>query len=473
MGDHAGEPRPDRRVLVTIAANLPSSNAGEESSAQRQLHGAGRFVAFLFSNFLQKTGQLFLLVGLAYLGTTQDVYRFGLFISLFGLIVPLLSLNMHMSIGRISFDIADERERCSYILSCLLSSLATVAVGLVAVGLCLKGAEYRDALTDGRLQHYAMVFVAMLLFVSSQFFTVLVRLEDRARPFVIYGAVIGGGALIVFIVAHSLGVDPFLAAVAGYSGAQLLAIIYGYVATKHVMRLAVPSGRYLRAGFAYGAGTVVFAVAQSTINYSGRWMAGGWFNAADLAAYTLMGQFIVALTMTLSTLYEANRPAIMRDFAAGDIVSAMRKVDRSFRLSLMLVACIFLIIFASYPIWSGTLPEGFKIQFSWLGSALLQSIAYSISMRIYWSAIGVRKTMIFGMASVMGAATCIGGTLLLGPAIGLDGMLLAASFGLLMQAWIANIFLRQYLRVSDREETGEYPKRYRSRWLERKRRANG
>ena len=58
-----------------------------------------RFLAFFSSNIMQKTGQLFLLIGVTILGGADDVYRFGLFISLFALLIPLMSLNAHLSAG--------------------------------------------------------------------------------------------------------------------------------------------------------------------------------------------------------------------------------------------------------------------------------------------------------------------------------------------------------------------------------------
>src|SRR5690606_34988453 len=100
--------------------------------------GGGRFLAFLLSNLVQRAGQLFLLAGLTFLGTADDVYRFGLFISLFNLIVPILSLNIHMAIGRISFSIADDQERHNFILSCLISGLAAVASGIVLLAIIFQ-----------------------------------------------------------------------------------------------------------------------------------------------------------------------------------------------------------------------------------------------------------------------------------------------------------------------------------------------
>ena len=63
-----------------------------------------RFLAFFSSNIMQKTGQLFLLIGVTILGGADDVYRFGLFISLFALLIPLMSLNAHLSPSRLIND---------------------------------------------------------------------------------------------------------------------------------------------------------------------------------------------------------------------------------------------------------------------------------------------------------------------------------------------------------------------------------
>src|SRR5690606_41058927 len=97
--------------------------------------GILRFGAFLSSNVVQKSGQLLLLAGIVYVGTTSDVYRFGLYISLLNLLVPVLALNIHTAVGRISFDIPDDKGRRDFALSSLAAGLGAVAGGCLLIGL--------------------------------------------------------------------------------------------------------------------------------------------------------------------------------------------------------------------------------------------------------------------------------------------------------------------------------------------------
>lgn len=412
-------------------------------SKRLDLKSAKRFSAFLLSNIVQKSGQLILLAGLTYIGTAQDVYRFGLFVSIFNIIVPILTANIHTSIGRISFNISDLRERRNFILTCLITGLASMFIGLAVLGMILKYIGFEDEITHGSPAGYFIISLTMMIFVMFQFFTVLLRLEERAKPFAVFGMIIGVGALGIPAITFFLGVPPFVAAAAGYSGAQLVASLYGFLSTRAVFAKAIPALRHLRAAYTYSAGTAIFAVVQWITNYSGRWLAGDWLDRGDLAAYTLLGQAIVALAMFLTTLYESQRPAIIRDFAAGDVQSGIRQINGSFKLTLVCVAGGFFAVLIAFPFLPSIFPADYQFKLSWIASAFFQGIAYAISIRIYWLSVGINRTAYFAVAACVGAMVNMACALTLGPVIGVNGLFLAAAFGLLTQALIAHFFLRK------------------------------
>jgi hypothetical protein len=403
--------------------------------------GILRFGAFLSSNVVQKSGQLLLLAGLVYVGTTSDVYRFGLYISLLNLLVPVLALNIHTAVGRISFDIPDDKGRRDFALSSLAAGLGAVAGGCLLIGLGGWLLGFRDELTGGRAGTYALVFAGMLAYTLFQFLTVALRLDDRARPFVNFGLITGIGALAVSAIAFLVGTPPFVAAVAGYSGAQLIAAFYAFAFVGVPVKGGSFAATHMRSAYAYSLGTVLYSVVQWVTNYSGRWLAADWLDDADLAAYILLTQFLVALTLSLTTLYESKRPVILRAFAAGDIPGGISKIDRSFWPSLGLVAAAFAGLLVVFPFLPLILPEEYEFRPTWIGTAAFQCGAYALSIRTYWLAVGLHRTKTFAMAAVAGAAINIGGTLALGPIIGVDGMLLAAGSGLLAQAALARLLM--------------------------------
>ncbi len=404
-----------------------------------------RFLAFFSSNIMQKTGQLFLLIGVTILGGADDVYRFGLFISLFALLIPLMSLNAHLSIGRISFDIADECERERYQMACLLAGSAGVVIigGLIAFALWMEGVD--DPLTLGNPAFLAILFVASLLFLANQFFGLMLRLRDRAIPFLIYGALSGAGAIVIFLLAYRAGIQPFLAAVLGYSGAQLSSIAFAALTNRSLFQ--APSSQYLLTGLKYSVGTVIFSSVQWIVNYSGRWLAEDALSIRELAIYTVLGQVLVALTMLLTMLYESRRPTILREFAAGRIAEGRRKIDQSFLPALVITALFFVAVSLGNLVAPLVLQLEYRLEWSWIATGLLMSLSYCLSMRTYWLSIGVSRTTAFGFAAIIGAACNLAFVLRYGLDLGIEGLFLGSALGLLVQAGVAHFLLKIALRI--------------------------
>lgn len=404
-------------------------------------HG-GRFLAFLLSNLVQKFGQLILLLGVVFFGTAEDVYRFGLFVSVFNLVVPLITLNIHTSGGRVLFDIEDASERASFTLSIWAAGVLAALVGTVLAAGALLAAEIHDPLTEGQPAAYLALILAIAIFVSSQCWTVIIRIEDRAAPFMIFGALVGAGSSGFFALGLLLGLSPLVAAVAGFSAGQVAGTAYAIWACRGSLAGGRLTRSKLGAAVRYSSGTVMFAVSQWMTNYSGRWIAVNHLSTDALATYTLLGQFMVALTMTLTTIYESKRPVILRAFSSGNEEVGAAEIAKCQRLSLMAVAFLFTIVLMCYPIIRVVLPSEYPFEIAWLGSAFLNCIAYTFSMRTFWTSIGLHRTQIFGLAAVSGGVATVIVSILLVPHLGVNGLFLGGMSGLLLQSALGKSVLK-------------------------------
>ncbi len=408
-----------------------------------------RYVAFLLSNIFQKTGQLLLLGLLVYLGSVGDVYRFGLFVSLFALMVPLLAMNIHTSIGRIYYDIEDDQQRRDYLWTCLLVGVVAVFSGAAVIILILQFFSVNDPLTLGEARNYGIILGAGIIFLASQFFNLLLRLENRTVPFFLFGLITGLGAIIISVIGIWLGMDPLYASILGYSGGQLTALLYAAYAARSLFQGGKLSFDYFWVGLNYSIGTVLFASVQWIVNYSGRWIGGPWIAANDMASYTLIGQFLVAVALIITTLYESNRPIIMRYFAADQIDAALHAINARFVPSLKIVFGVFLALVLGLPLIEYLAPKDYNFHYGWIGAAFVQMLAYSFSLRAYWLAVGLRRTKTFGVAALLGGGANISIALIWGPIFGVVALFGAAAAGLIIQTVIVQVLLRHQTRVSE------------------------
>ena len=403
-----------------------------------------RALAFLSSTVLQKLGQLFLLLGVAALGSEMDIYRLGLFISLFALAVPLFSQNVHMSVGRISFDFAEIRERSRFQVSALFAAFFGIGLGgLLTVGLAHK-LSLTDPLTLGSLEFRFVIVGAMLIFAANQFFGILLRLFPTSRQFLIFGAITGLGAVVVFVSAVLFGLPPLMAAILGYASSQLLASLFALSA--NVRLVTRPRLFGLREAYGYSVGTMTFSIVQWVTNYSGRWLAEDALTSSELAAYTIIGQALVALTMLVTSVLESRRAAIMTEFATGRVAAGLKMIDACFRPVVLIISALFislgLLVLASktWPLLS------FEIEYGWIVFGALFSLAHCISMRTFWISTGLKRTKIFGFAAFAGAAINLCFVLIWGLKIGIIGLLLGSIIGLLFQAALARVLLNSAMR---------------------------
>jgi hypothetical protein len=186
----------------------------------------------------------------------------------------------------------------------------------------------------------------------------------------------------------------------------------------------------------------MFAVSQWMTNYSGRWIAVNHLSTDALATYTLLGQFMVALTMTLTTIYESKRPVILRAFSSRNEAVGAAEIAKCQRLSLMAVALLFTIVLMCYPIIRVVLPSEYPFEIGWLGSAFLNCVAYTFSMRTFWTSIGLHRTQIFGLAAVSGGVATVIVSILLVPHLGVNGLFLGGMSGLLLQSVLGKSVLK-------------------------------
>jgi O-antigen/teichoic acid export membrane protein len=386
--------------------------------------------------------------------TSEEFSRFGLFTAVIFIAVPLFSLNVHMSGGRLFFDQSDRHQQASLFVSLLVSGIAFVGGGvLLGIGV-LQSLGISDPLTLGDPVLTVLVGLSVVSSVMVQFFGLLFRLVDRPSMFALVSAQLGFGLLGIYAAIEGQFADKLLAAVVAYLANNLLvAVVAGILAREHLL-----PGRFSRAmigpAISYGSGTMVHTVVSWVNAQSGRWIGTLVMPVAALAGYTLMTYAAMAANLAATVLFETMRIDIMNSHVKGDFRRSRRIIDRTAVVLIGIVVLIYGVVIVLQTWQDKFLPPSYHIDRGLVYAALAFSVFQVIFMRSFWLATSYKRTKTLASVMVVAAAATVVMSWLLVREYGDLGLMVGAAVGAFILALVGNILMTHILRTRHASELG-------------------
>jgi len=400
----------------------------------------------------QMAGLLLLAILVATI-SAPDFTRFGLMVSAFALLVPTLSLNLHLAPARLFFDCTDEAGRANLLKSSLSGALALASLGILATLVALRLTGWQEPVSDGSLElQLGLAFVTVSLVVT-QFGANLFRIRGRA------------GAFFLLVVIQAFGLIAAVLVLGRTVGAGMRSLILAYLTTQLLAssfvlwagRGLLSQGRLERdallASFHYSWPTAVHLVALWAITASGRWIGSGYLPLADLAAYTLMTQIVVGIGALGRALFDARLPEMASGFASEEPLSGVRLANQTTALSLALTVMAYAALAALVFVFSIPIPSAYRPTPLLLALAMLANLCDAAYVRGVQILHLSKRTREQAAATVSaGFVTVILSFVLVG--VGGDtGLMAAVVIGLSLQAVFSN---RRARAIGDAGGGGRY-----------------
>lgn len=400
-----------------------------------------RFFFFFVGTLLQKGGQFLLLPLLVGSMDSGEFARFGLFTAVTFILVPLFSLNVHISAGRLFFDHADRRDQASLFVTLLTSGMAFVAGGVVLLCCLLQLVGLADPLTLGDPLLMSLVGASVISAVPVQFFGLLFRLVDRPSRFALVSALLGFGLLAVYAALEGFFTDKLMASVVAYLVNNLLTTIIGAAfARRYLAR-----GRFRRSAvshaISFGSGTMVQNVVSWVNAQSGRWIGTLVMPVSALAGYTLMTYAAMAANLAANVLFETVRIDIMNAHVKGDPGRSRQIVDRTLGISILAVVLLYAIVLGLQTWQDQLLPPGYHVGVDLVYAALAFSVFQIVFMRAFWLATTHKRTKSLASAMVVMAVITVGLSWLFGRWYGDLGLMVGSAIGAFLQAATGNLLM--------------------------------
>ncbi|MGV0761674.1 hypothetical protein V6768_20320 [Tistrella mobilis] len=411
-----------------------------------------RFIFYTAGTLLQKGGQFLLLPLLIGSMSADEFARYGLFTAATFILVPLLSLNVHMAGGRLFFDRNDHGGRASLMISLLSWGLVLVVGGVLLLGglLLLIGAA--DPLTLGQPLLVILIGLSIASAVLVQFYGLLFRLVDKPALFAMVSGLLGFGLLGAYAVTSRVLDDKLVAAVVAYLLTNVVTVLIAAIPARPYLG----GGRWemaaLRPAASYGSGTMVQNVVTWVNGQSGRWIGTLTMPVAALAGYTLMSYVAMAANLVAMVLFETMRIDIMKSHVDGAEDRSRRLIDRTVFVSFALVLLVYMAVFGLQRVQDGLLPPGYHIDTGLVLAAAAFSLLQIVFLRAFWLATSHKRTKTLATVMVLAAIVTLFASWLLAREYGDLGLMVGAAVGALLQAVAGNLLMARILRTGGRAE---------------------
>ncbi|GGB48173.1 hypothetical protein GCM10011505_31560 [Tistrella bauzanensis] len=383
----------------------------------------------------QRLGNVILLPFVVATMSSSEFTRFGLFTSTIAIAVPILTMNLHLAIGRIYFDHATDEGKASAFITNILAGAIGILVGGGALLLFLQASGVTDPMTEGDLGLQVEILACALLLVAMQGGSILARTRDRNHLYALSSTVSGAGLLLGYVVLQGVLSDNMQALVYAYLAAQFLAA----AVTWSLYRYGIKHGKvrmvHLRSGFAYSAGTMIYVVSIWVIGQGGRWVGGVTLPDAMSAGYTLVSYGMVVLGVMVNAYSESHRIPFLEAFASDRVDDALKIMKTIARRNFAIVGVAFAVGAIVVVFKENLLPLGYHMELVWLLPALVYCLAAALLNHSVWLFGGLKETWWLILTSLCGIGAYLSLLILLIDE-GVSGLLWSSALTMFVQAFV-------------------------------------
>lgn len=371
---------------------------------------------------------------------------YGLALTLFTLIPPLLSLSLGSAMARFFFDYRDPQER----------DQAMGSIGMAVVTLSIAGALVGElvllAIPDlvigdlGRGQFRLILWTCACLPIT-ELPAIFFRASERAAPYAaihLANVALTAGSTAYLMLGLGAKLDGLLGGMLCSQGPLAL---YSIAFTLRRLRPVWKPG-LLREAIAYSVPFIPHVIGNSLMVGADRWALEHYGLREDLGLYTLAMQLTMPISLATSAWNEASSPRFLSAWRDGGDAAARATLPR---IAFGFVACGLIALSAivlGFPLLRLFVGQRFQPAFSlipWVGLSLVIGNLFSAFINVLF----LRKTTrIIPLLTLASVAVNVLLNVVLVPRLGVWGAILGTGVALTFRTVVMLVFALRALRRS-------------------------
>ena len=385
--------------------------------------------------------------------TRSEYGTYGLALTLYSIVPPLVSLAMSSAMARFFFDYRDERERdralgtiAAFIVfvSLLGASVSELALDVLPVGPVIAG------LTHDELR--AVVWTCALIPLT-EIPVIYYRASERAAPYsAIYLSQVAlvAGSTAYLMLARHLGLPGMLyGMLIGQAAIALYAIVFTF-------RVLEPTWdrKILRESILYSLPFIPHALGNSLMVGADRWALEMYGFRDGLGLYTLATQLTLPISLATQAWNEASSPRFLSAWRDGGEQAARRALPR---ITAGFVVCgvgTLLLILAARPLLALIVGPHFVAAFGllpWVGGSLCIGVLFSAFINVLFLRKTTRIIPVLTLTSVLLNVLL---NMLLVPRFGVTGAIVATGIAYAFRSGLMLAFALRALRADEAPPSG-------------------
>lgn len=363
-----------------------------------------------------------------------SVVQYGLAQSILLILLPLLTLNMHLAAERIAFDyVEDSPERNTiYLTTTLTAILLSILFGVVVVS--VVGAFLLDvALVQGFLlgdSRLLLLIFAQIVLSAAYFGTLtIIRAEGMSFPYLKSAIANYGSVFIALLGCIFIGATSLCAVIMSLNIGLLIGAAYNAFCVKSYLH-AKFNKKIIPSALRYSWPTVIHLVFFALLLTHVRWI-GADILGSIVAAHLMLLSFVIATVGTFARgLYEAVRPQVMAAMAKKDYPVALSSLRSTCQIALMAPVFAFGLFFVFA--WF-TSVDRLNVASSAICIAFLVSVVDVVYVSHINIILGAKKTKTQAAITIGSFFVSLAASLVLSSFLALNGLLLGLVCGFLFQ----------------------------------------
>ena len=310
---------------MSISPDLPSR--GPAQGPRGTLFARGSL--YILAVILRQAAALTLLTIVVATISGEDFTRFGLMLSGFALLVPLLSLNIHIAPSRLYFDSDDTQVRANLLKSSLVGAVGLGLMGVAVLLILLRVVGSWEPVSAGATRLQLGMALVILGMIVTQYGATFFRIRGRAGMFLLLAVGQSFGVVLGFLLIFRLTNVGIASLVWAYVVAQTASALFVLASSKAVLARGRVTKQAVSQSFHFAWPTTVHLVALWGISGSGRWIGAYYLPLEGLAAFTLVTQLVIVVGGLARAVFDTRLPEIASGFASPDVSRGVNLVTKT------------------------------------------------------------------------------------------------------------------------------------------------